>query len=230
MNIPPRVFLPLILFGVAALSACADSDLSANAADAITLPATATEISPLLIGEPAPAFSVLDARGEPYEFAPSALPKPVVLVFYRGGWCPYCSAHMMELRNAEKALLEMGFEVVFASPDRPEKLAEALESGDLDYTLLADSDLLAAQAFGVAFRVDDETVDRYLGFGIDLEESSGRTHHCLPVPSLFIIGTDGVIRFEYINPNYKVRISAPLLLAAAKAALDYKPLAPLRKP
>ena len=75
----------------------------------------------------------------------------------------------------------------------------------------------ATRAFGLAFRVDDELNERYLGFGIDLEKASGENHHVLPAPATYIIGTDGIINFAYINPDYKVRLHPDILLAAARA-------------
>ncbi|MEL7448977.1 MAG: peroxiredoxin-like family protein [Pseudomonadota bacterium] len=229
-----RLSLAAWVASFALLAGCSDHGHSvaiaadAEAAMSPSLPDLPTDISPLLIGEPAPAFTLPDAAGEPFTFDPEALERPVVLVFYRGGWCPYCSAHMMELRKAEQNILDMGFDLIFTSPDRSELLAEALAQGELDYTLLSDTELKAARGFGVAFRVDDETAAKYLEYGINLQEASGQDHQGLPVPAVFIIGTDGMIRFEYINPNYKVRIGAELLLAGAEAALSQKPLKPLR--
>jgi peroxiredoxin len=72
-------------------------------------------------------------------------------------------------------------------------------------------------AFGLAFRVDDATFQRYHGFGIDLEAASGKTHHILPVPAVFIVDENGRIEFEYVNPDYRLRIPASVVLAAAKA-------------
>lgn len=178
---------------------------------------TADEVQPLLPGMQAPAFNVLDANGEPVHFDPAAMQKPLVLTFYRGGWCPYCNLHLAELRKAESELQEMGFDIWFISIDRPEMLYESLEQPDVSYTILSDSGLDATRAFGVAFQVDDETIVRYQKYDIDLEEASGQPHHVLPAPSTFLIGADGVIRFQYTNPDYVVRLHPEVLLAAAKA-------------
>ena len=75
----------------------------------------------------------------------------------------------------------------------------------------------AARAFGIAFQLDAETVDLYRRAGIDLEEASGETHHGLPVPSVFVVDADGVIRFTHSNPDYKVRLAPEKLLAALDA-------------
>jgi peroxiredoxin len=87
----------------------------------------------------------------------------------------------------------------------------------LRYTLVSDSEAAGIKGFGIAFRVDDQTFDAYKKFKIDLEEHSGAKHHLLPVPAVFIIGKNGTILFQYVNPDYKVRLSPDVLLAAAKA-------------
>jgi peroxiredoxin len=105
--------------------------------------------------------------------------------------------------------------------DRPEELRKTMDKQHMTYTLLSDSDAKAVKAFGVAFKVDDQTVEKYKGFNIDLEKASGRSHHILPVPSMFIIGTDRIIRFVYSNPDYRVRLAASKVLEAAKSAQEH---------
>ena len=92
------------------------------------------------------------------------------------------------------------------------------ETKTSDYILLSDSELAAARALGVAYRVDEETFGKLQGYGIDLEEASGQDHHLLPVPSVFLIDRKGSIRFVYVNPDYTQRIDPETLLAAARAA------------
>ncbi len=82
--------------------------------------------------------------------------------------------------------------------------------------MLSDSTTEAAQAFGLAFQIDDKTFKMLKGYGIDLEDASGEDHHILPVPAVFIVGTDGVIRFDFVNPDHKVRIDLEMLLEAAQ--------------
>lgn len=180
----------------------------------------AENVQPLLPGMMAPTFEVRDARGNPVRFDPAHLEQPLVLTFYRGGWCPYCNLHLAELRHVQSDLKMMGFELWFISIDRPELLYQSLEDPDIGYTVLSDASLAATRAFGLAFRVDDDTLERYEGYGIDLEAISGEDHHVLPAPSTYIIGKDGVIRFAYTNPDFKVRLHPTVLLAAANAYLE----------
>ena len=178
---------------------------------------SADQVQPLLPGMKAPVFTVRDVNNQPFQFQPDQLDKPLVLTFFRGGWCPYCNLHLSEMRLAEEQLREMGFNIWFISIDKPELLLESLDDPDIGYTIYSDSSLEATRAFGLAFRVDDELVKKYLAYGIDLEKASGESHHVLPAPATYIIGTDGIINFAYINPNYKVRLHPDVLLAVAKA-------------
>lgn len=190
------------------------------AADSPAVPNDPSRVKPLQVGVAAPPFDVRTATGEPFHFEPKSLQKPTVLIFYRGGWCPYCNAHLGQLRTAEPQLISMGYDVLFLSADRPELLRPSLKEKGITYTLLSDANMHAARAFGIAFRVDDATVQQYKKFNIDLEATSGATHHELPVPAIFIVDRDGTIRFAYWNPDYKVRLNGEELLAAARGALD----------
>lgn len=193
----------------------------ANAAgDAQPVPTDPAKVKPMQVGAAAPAFDARTATGEPFRFEPRALQRPAVVIFYRGGWCPYCNAHLGELRNTEPQLISMGYDVLFLSADRPEKLRQSLKEKDLNYTLLSDAQMSAARAFGVAFHVDDATVQRYKQYNIDLEAASGATHHELPVPAVFIIDRQGVIRFAHWDPDYEVRMKGAEILAAARGALN----------
>ena len=178
---------------------------------------SADDVQPLLVGMMAPNFSVRDVQNQTFQFIAGEQTKPIILSFFRGGWCPYCNLHLSEMRLAEKQLKELGFDIWFISIDKPELLLESLDDPDIGYTIYSDSSLDATRAYGLAFRVDDEMNQRYLKYNIDLERASGEDHHVLPAPATYIIGRDGMINFAYINPNYKVRLHPDVLLAAAKA-------------
>jgi peroxiredoxin len=128
-----------------------------------------------------PEVTLRTADGEAFDLSAAVSRKPAVLIFYRGGWCPYCNLHLGQLQEAEADLVKLGYQILAISPDRPAKLAESVEKGKLSYTLLSDAAMDAAKAFGIAFRVDDTTVEKYKGYGIDLEAASGQAHHLLPV-------------------------------------------------
>ncbi len=123
---------------------------------------------------------------------------------------------LSDLRLVEPQLRKLGFEIVFLSTDRPEILYSSLKDADIHYTLLSDSRLEAATAFNVAYHLDDATIEMQKKYGVDLDKSTGTSMHELPVPSVFIIDTSGIIRYVYSNPDYKIRLGADALLTAAK--------------
>jgi peroxiredoxin len=108
------------------------------------------------------------------------------------------------------------------STDRPELLYSSLKDQKVSYTLLSDPDLQAAQGFHIAFHLDDQHYAEQLKWGVDLEKTTGTKAHALPVPSVFIVDTSGVIRFVYSNPDFRIRLSAHELWKSAA------PLAPGR--
>ena len=180
------------------------------------------QIEPLKIGQRAPAFVVRSADNERFAFNPELLVRPVVIVAFRGGWCPYCNMHLSELHTVVPEIRAMGIDVLFVSGDRPELLyaslaAETQEAiADLDYRIYSDADAQAAIAFGIAFRASDRTINRRHDKGQDIDGSSMERHGVLPVPAVFAIDRSGVIRFSFVEANYKVRLPANELLAVAK--------------
>jgi peroxiredoxin len=177
----------------------------------------ASEVTPALTGTMVPNASVKTVDGKSVELRTLVSEKPTVLIFYRGGWCPYCNKHLEELQQIEQQLVDMGYQILAVSPDRPEILKESISKHNLDYTLLSDSPMNLTKALGLAFMVDDKTVEQYKQSGIDLEKNSGYDHHLLPVPAVYLINPDGRITFQYVNPNYKTRIDSDVLMSAAKA-------------
>ncbi len=184
--------------------------------------ATAAEIQPLVAGDVAPRFAVETVDHEPFIFEPRKLERPVLLISFRGGWCPYCNMHLSELRHVIGEIDALGVDVLFLSGDRPELLYQSLKKetqqdiAGLGYQILSDADAQAAIAFGIAFKAPQMAIDRRAEKGDDIIESSMAIHGVLPVPSVFAVGKDGIIAFAYSNADYKVRLPADELLAVAK--------------
>ncbi len=182
-------------------------------AAAISLNVLAEETKQAAVGDRVPDVTLHTAESTELKLRNSVKSKPAVLVFYRGGWCPFCTRHLMALVEVEKDLTEAGFQILAISPDQPSKIAETPDREKLSYTLLSDSDMEAAKAFGIAFKVDEDTVTRYkTEHQIDLEAASGKTHHLLPHPAVFIVDQEGVIRFAHVNPDYRTRLDPAEIL------------------
>lgn len=171
------------------------------------------DVCPLKVGAEVPELSVTNEDGQNVELNSILAEKPTVLVFYRGAWCGYCTKHLAELNNAQTDIAAAGYQIIGISPDQAEKLAESNKRAESEINVYSDSDLKAIQAFGLDWKVGDELFTKYKNeYQLDLEEWSGQEHHALPVPAIFIV-RDNTIVFQYVNPNYKMRLSAETLLA-----------------
>jgi peroxiredoxin len=193
----------IALAGVSALAAIADSPEAAR---------------PLAVGARAPVVALKRMDGVDFDLAAAFAAKPTVLIFYRGGWCPFCNRHLAALAEHENDLRALGYQIIAISPESGAALSGLAEKQHLRYQLLSDSAFQAGPAYGVAYRVPAATARGYRDNGITLSRIPGSEDSWLPVPSAFLISRDGVIRFVYSNPDYRVRIPVADLLAAAKAA------------
>ena len=208
------------LYLVLVMSLACSMSLQFGHAD-VPIAASAEETRPLQAGQAAPRFEVRTVDGEPFVFDPRALDRPVVLITFRGGWCPFCNMHLSELRNAIPEINALGVDVLFLSGDRPELLYASLEQETQDtidglgYTILSDADVQAAVALGIAFKASQTTIDRRLEKNQDIAGSSMLEHGVLAVPSVFAIDRSGTIAFAYSEPDYKVRIPTQELLQVA---------------
>ncbi len=174
------------------------------------LPEKDENISPLLIGEVFPDQQLTDVDGSQVSLHDVLKEKPTVLVFYRGGWCPYCNAHLSALGQNETDILALGYQVVAISPDAAKGLQETVAKDGINYRLLSDASGDLAKAAGIAFKVPEKYGQRLL------DRSEGKNAGFLPVPSVFVLDTNGSILFEYINPDYKKRLDGELLMAVLK--------------
>ncbi len=126
---------------------------------------------------------------------------------------------MVQLQERLKDFEALGYQLIAVSQDNSETNAKTMKRHGLGIPIYADPGLEVAQKFGVVFRVDEATVKLYLNYNIDLVKLYGRDQPLMPVPSLFILDTEGKVRFQYVNPDYRQRPAPELVLAAAKASL-----------
>ncbi len=197
---------------------------------AAELPTRAEDVRPLLLGSASPTADLQTLDGSQLSLTQALAGRPTVLVFYRGGWCPFCNLQLSELRHLDGDLQAHGFQLIALSPDRPELLAEAQEDAEnmAGYRLLSDASGAAMRAFGIAFEVDEATRKRYTEYGIDLAAASGHQHYALPVPAVFVIDAAGVLQFSYVNPDYRTRVPLRLVRAAIEAVAAGETGKPMR--
>ena len=190
------------------------------AATATNIAESAEQVSPLLPGLAVPNIELKDQYGKTVSLAERFKEKTTVLIVYRGGWCPYCSKQLANVQKIETELADLGAQIIAVSPDSPEKLAESKITSP-NYQLLSDDSLLLAQKLGLAFYLDDKTAKIYRNkLGVNFVSLEGEVKVALPVPAVFVIDTNGLVNFQYANPNYKVRLTEDLLLAAVKSVSE----------
>lgn len=222
-----RPYLHIALVALFTLSIASSLTIREGHAD-VPIAESAELITPLGSGDAAPRFVVRDVDGNAFDFDPQSLERPVVLLAFRGGWCPFCNTYLSEMRHVIPKIRALGVDVLFLSGDRPGQLFASLrletqqDIASLDYTLLSDADAQAATALGIAFRASAMTIDRRQQKGQDIEGSSMMNHGVLPVPAVFAVNRQGIIQYAFTNADYKIRLPADELLAAAEkiAAAD----------
>jgi peroxiredoxin len=144
---------------------------------------------------------------------------PLVLVFYRGGWCPYCNLGLRAWQAQLPALQHMGAQLVAVSPQTPDNSLSTAEKSALTFPVLSDSALQAATAFGVAFDMPTELIELYSGVGNDLPMLNGNGRWVLPVPATYVIDRDGHVVFAHVEADYRERAEpTDVLRAVARAA------------
>lgn len=177
----------------------------------------ASQTAPLMNGQSPDLDTVVTTvEGKDVKIQKFIEKKPTVLLFYRGGWCPHCNKQLSRIRKITKDINKLGYQIIAVSPDRVSKIAESAKKYAKNYTVISDSSLNLASEFRLSFKVDKATLVKYKTFGINLEEASGKKHHSLPIPAVYVMDTKGLIHFNYVNPNYRVRVNEKILLNALK--------------
>ncbi len=177
----------------------------------------AEQVAPLLNGQNIPNVTLKTADGSPVSLQALVMQKPTIIIFYRGGWCPYCNRQLAALKDIEPQLIELGYQVLAISPESPKRLQEQKLETEFAVTLLSDDKLAAITQFGIGFYMPPELASRYEDkMNITLAQDTATSRPVLPAPAVYIADQTGLVTFSYVNPNYKVRLPAELLLQAAK--------------
>lgn len=166
------------------------------------------------IGDTAPDFSLPDVRGGQGQLADFLAHGPVVLSFYRGGWCPFCNLEFKALADILPAINAAGATLVGISPERPEVGQQTVADHGLEFEVLSDVGNLVIRDYGLLMRVDEQMRPHYRQWGIDLFAANGDESYELPVPATYVIDRDGVIRAAHVDRDYTSRMEPADILAA----------------
>ena len=175
-------------------------------------------------GDVAPEFVLNDPDGKPVSSRELLGRGPLVLSFYRGVWCPYCNLELQALQAALPDITARGASLVAISPQTAANSRKSQRDNKLGFPILTDVKSEVANAFGIRFALPDYLIEVYAGFGNDLPKVNDDPAWVLPMPARYVVGTDGVIAYSEVNPDYTQRPDPsellPVLdrLAASKAA------------
>jgi len=175
------------------------------------VPEKAEDISPLLIGEKIPNASLINPDGNKVNLNKLIKKKLTVLVFYRGGWCPYCNQQLASLAIVENDIINLGYQIIAISPDDFSVLKPVVDENNVNYMVFSDADAKLIKEVGIGFKTPG-LAKMYIAKKTKLDATE-----VLPVPAVMVINISGEIVFEYLNPNYKKRISEELLLSVLKS-------------
>lgn len=163
--------------------------------------------SALKVGAVAPDFDLPNVSGESIQLYKLLAEGPVVLTFYRGGWCPYCSIALRGLQRELKEFRALGAELVAISPELPDNSLTTSEKNGIEFQVLSDTGNKVAAMLGVAVLVSKEVQGVYRGFGNALDLINGVSGaESLPAPSTFVIGKDKIVRLAFVDADYTKRL------------------------
>ncbi|QDK31427.1 MULTISPECIES: peroxiredoxin-like family protein [Sphingomonadaceae] len=189
---------------IAAAMARADAELAATGIAGRALSA----------GQVAPDFILNDARGASVGLRDLLRTGPVVVSFYRGGWCPYCNLELRALQAILPQIVARGAGLVAISPELPDESLSTAERNALAFPVLSDTGLQVARDWGIAFDLAEELRPIYAQLGHALPERNGTAGWVLPIPATFVIASDRVVRLAFVDSDYRNRLEPAAVLAA----------------
>jgi len=166
----------------------------------------------LFIGSKAPDFKGKDQNDIDIKLKDLLKKGKVVLVFYRGQWCPYCNKQLSALQDSLQLIIDKGATLLAVSPEKIEMIDKTVEKTKAEYSILHDKDLKIMKGYDVDFEVPENTVTRYRNSGLDLEKLNGENGTNLPVPAVYIIDKESTITYRFFDKDYKKRPSVKEIL------------------
>jgi len=165
------------------------------------------------VNDKAPNFIAKDQSGKKVSLKNELKNGSVVLVFYRGQWCPYCNKQLKALQDSLGLIKEKGATLMAVSPEKPANIAKTVEKTTATYAVLFDDSLKIMKSYDVAFIVDSTTIEKYKTYGIDFYDANGSNGATLPVPAVYIINKDGIIIFKHFDSDYRKRVSVKEIIS-----------------
>ncbi len=165
-----------------------------------------------LVGDEAPQFEAHDSNGNNVNLSAELQKGKVVLIFYRGQWCPYCNRHMSALQDSLSMITYKGAKLIAITPEKNEEINKTVEKSNAQFSIVYDANHIIMDAYEVTFTMSKSKHLAYKTYGININEASGNDDRALPVPATYIIDTDGRITYRHFDKAYKNRASVKEIL------------------
>ena len=170
----------------------------------------------LKTGDKAPEISLSNAFGKKVSLCNELKKGPVILVFYRGAWCPFCNLHLHVLQKNLPKFRKYNAQLIAVTPQQPDKSAGQIKKDKFPFEVLSDSDSQVMKAYNLYYELDEALVKVYKKHGLDVEAFNGKDRNVLPVPATFVIDGEGIIRGVHAETNYKERMEPEDILKILK--------------
>jgi peroxiredoxin len=170
----------------------------------------------LSVGDPFPEVGLQNSDGADFDLSSLLARGPVLINFYRGGWCPYCNLELKAYQDELETVRSLGAELVAISPETPDRAEATAAKNEISYPVLTDPQNRLAEALGIVFTLPPELEKLYEMFGNNLPEAHGEAGWRLPVPATYVVGRDGVILYAHIARDYRTRAEPAEAIAALK--------------
>ncbi|WP_457933611.1 AhpC/TSA family protein [Pseudoalteromonas sp. SCSIO 43210] len=162
-------------------------------------------------------FSLANHKGENVELADLLKKGPVIISFYRGGWCPYCNLELKALNDYLPQFKTQSAQLVAISPQLPNETLSTAQKNNLEFDVLCDVSNKVAEQFGLLFTLDERIQALYTQFGIDFEHYYGDKSFKLPLPATYVINQEGVITYAFLSEDYTLRAEPIDVMAALES-------------
>ena len=160
----------------------------------------------LKVGDRAPAVVLENARGATVDLGTLLKKGPVIVTFYRGGWCPYCNLELKAYQQILPEIVAAGASLVAISPEKPDDTVSTAEKNVLTFEVLSDVGQKVGRAFGLVYNFTEELKRAYQGFDLDIPARNGAPGEwALPVSATYVIDRDGTIVYAYTDVDYRDR-------------------------
>jgi len=172
--------------------------------------------SALKTGDGAPAIVLGNARGDTVDVGALLKNGPVIISFYRGGWCPYCNLELRAFQQILPEIKAVGAALVAISPEKPDDTLSTAEKNALSFEVLSDVGQKVGRAFGLVYDFSDELKSAYKEFGIDIPGKNGAEDWALPISATYVVDRDGTIIYAYTDADYRDRAEPADVLEVLK--------------